>query len=148
MGDKEEDVSSIVSSNNRSIMTPTEAKMKARDQLLRDVMTETAEENRGICTLDYRKAAFIDWVILLFILSQVGIVDLHDDDDDGGWSDSARVYNSDDDGRITESSLHSRDIRNPFDPPAAISRLERLIELNVMFMAADIFPWNFPHYQR
>ena len=29
-----------------------EAKMKARDQLLRDVMTETAEENRGICTLD------------------------------------------------------------------------------------------------
>ena len=85
--DNVEDKLSTVSSINQSIMTPAEAEMKARDRLLRDVMAETPEEDRGrllavaIESMP-NKAAFIDWVILISILSQTELVDLHDDDVD------------------------------------------------------------------
>ena len=61
--------------------TTTKAAAAAdRDRLMRDIMTETAEEDRGrlltvaINTMP-NKAAFIDWIVVVSILSQVGIVD-------------------------------------------------------------------------
>ena len=110
--DKAEYVASKVSSSiNKLIMTPAEAEMKARDQLLQDAIAETPEEDRGrllavaIESMP-NKAAFIDWVILISILSQTELVDLHDDDVD--YRDlvdnlvycSIWYYEVDDDGRI------------------------------------------------
>ena len=101
-------------------MTPAEI-TKARDRILRDVMAETPEEYRGsLLTVAIKsnnsnnsmrdKAAFIDCFVLVSILSQVGIVNLHDDDDnDDDYHDlvdhDGLEYEVDDDGRIIEFSI-------------------------------------------
>ena len=86
------------------------------------------------------KAAFIDWVIVVSILSQVGIVNLHgyngdhrDLAEDYAWS-----YKVDDDGRITSLCIHG-DEEDLFDLPAGIVRLEMLIYISKS-TTVDLFP--------
>ena len=127
-------VSSVI---NRSCMTQrqveVEAGMKARDRVLRDVMTETSEENRGrlltiaMDNMPHAKYSFIDWVIVVSILSQVGIVDLHDEEEDyndlldrDDWG-----YRIDLDGRVTRFDIRTS-ANDPFDLPAIVGRLKIL----------------------
>jgi len=122
-------------------MTPAEAeitKASSRDRILRDVMTETPEEDRGrllTVAIDSMpdKVAFIDWIVVVSILSLIGIVNLHDDDVDyrdladhhNGWK-----YKVDDDGRNISLIIFDEDL-DPFDLPAGIVRLERLADLRL-----------------
>ena len=108
----------------------------AMGALMKEVMIETPKELRGrlmnICVDSHPpEVVFIDWVVLVSILSQVEIVDLHDDDDDyrdlldhDGWEVN-------DDGRITTLSIGDKEDLDPFDLPAGIARLERLTGLTL-----------------
>jgi len=147
--DNVEDVASKVSSSiNRSIMTSAEAETKARDRILQELMAATPEEDRGeLINIAVKSAsnnvAFIDWVVLVSVLSQAGIVDLdemqegivdlHDKEKDyrdliyhDDW-----FYDVDDDGRIIELSIGNKEDLDPLDVPAGIARLEKLTDIDV-----------------
>ena len=102
---------------------------KDRDRLMREVMAETAEKERGrLLTIASKTApkrvAFVDWVILVPILSKIGIVNLRNRTDrirDARWS-----YKADKNGRIMELRIGGVRDLDPFDVPAGIVRLERL----------------------
>ena len=60
---------------------PVAVIIKARDDLMKEVMVETPKELRGtlmnICVDSHpQKVVFVDWIVVVSILSQVGIVDL------------------------------------------------------------------------
>ena len=71
-----------------------------RGKLIRKVMTETAEEDRGRL-LNYcidnsapQNLAFIDWVVYVSTLSLIGIVDLRKNEDDDDEDDDEDCLSS------------------------------------------------------
>ena len=79
---------------------------------MKEVIVETPKELRGrlmnICVDSHpQNVAFIDWVIVVSVLSKVGIVNLHNDDVNcRGWVyHQYWSYEVDDDGRITSLSI-------------------------------------------
>ena len=101
------------------------------------------------------KMDFIEGMSLVSILSQIGIVDLRDedihidltiddntaisdtnddaaddDDNDEDKDDKMWSYEMDDDGRITKLEIFDENLA-PFDLPAGIARLERLTDITV-----------------
>ena len=122
------------------------AAIKARDSLLRDVIAETIEADRGklmnICINSIpSKLLFIEGVILISALSKMRSVDLHNieyDHIDIRNSNSFFIFSDvdnlkctvDDDGRIIELEIEGNSDEY-FALPAIVVRLERLTELTL-----------------
>ena len=131
-------------------MTPEEAEIKARDQLFRDALVEIAKEDRGrlmavsvTSVIPETKIDFIDGVILLALLSQMGIediqyeedgvfmdfIDFHDRHDQRlnkvSWS-----YEIDENGRIVELVVGHKEIEEYNEIPSGIFRLNSLVKVD------------------
>jgi hypothetical protein len=133
--------------------------IKKRDQLLKDIMNEVDDEDRGrlltisINTLP-KDVLFIEWIIVVCCFSKIGILDLHDENDYidiGSHIDRERgdcwSYRTDHDGRITRLVIGGHmeeyfeegvfeddgeeDDFSLYDLPSIVGRLEKLVYLEL-----------------
>jgi hypothetical protein len=132
--------------SSSTITTPVKAEsIKLRNQLLREIIAETPEEDRGalvtVC-INYlpKEMDFLDGIIYVLALSKGGLIDLHNETTHI-YFDRCVVQNGhriigtfkvDNDGRIFSLSVnHSDPNVLLYDLPPIIGRLERLEYLSL-----------------
>ena len=123
-------------------MTASTAAIKARNELLIGVLDEMPEEDdrRRLITICEKSIPdnvnFVDGCVLVSVLAQIGIIDLHDGNDcidldmhfmgEFGW-----WFKTNDEGRITFLAITKWPDTDPFDLPAIVAQLERLTHIEV-----------------
>jgi hypothetical protein len=121
--------------------------VKSMDRLLRDILSDTPEEDRGklitVCLNSIpNKMNFVECVTLVSAFSKMGMVDINNIENDrihfGNYKGGDHYdfcgnnfdadFTIDDDGRITGLDIYRGD---EYDLPATIACLERLTKISV-----------------